>query len=203
MKLYYFETPNGHKACAVAKYLKAPVTFVRVDLSKGENKTPEYLAINRNGKIPALTDGDLRMWESNAIACYLSQKMGSDLWPSDARQIEVLRWLFWDIGHFSRHAGMLVFQKVIKPKFGMGSPNAGAVEEATGFFKHFAGVLNSHLKGKSHIVGDRLSVADFSIATFLPHAEAAQLPLDSYPEIARWYASMEEIDAWRNPFPSS
>ena len=58
MKLYYFETINGQKVCAVAKYLDAPVEYVHVDLAKGEHKTPAYLAINPNGKIPALVDGD-------------------------------------------------------------------------------------------------------------------------------------------------
>jgi hypothetical protein len=61
MKLYYFETPNAGKACAVARYLNAPVEFVRVDLTKGEHRTPAFLAINPNGKMPALEDGAVRL----------------------------------------------------------------------------------------------------------------------------------------------
>ena len=59
MKLYYYETLNPQKACAVAKYLGSPVEFVRIDLAKGENRKPEYLALNPNGKVPTLTDGDV------------------------------------------------------------------------------------------------------------------------------------------------
>jgi glutathione S-transferase len=59
MKLYYFETANPRKLCAVAKYLGSPVEFVRFDLTQGENKTPEFLAINPNGKVPALADGEV------------------------------------------------------------------------------------------------------------------------------------------------
>jgi glutathione S-transferase len=61
MKLYYFETPNAGKACAVARYLNVPVEFVRVDLTKGEHRTPAFLAINPNGKMPALEDGAVRL----------------------------------------------------------------------------------------------------------------------------------------------
>ena len=59
MKLFYEQTINPRKACVVARYLNSPVDYVHIDLSKGENRTPEYLAINPNGKVPALEDGDL------------------------------------------------------------------------------------------------------------------------------------------------
>ena len=116
MKLYYFESINPRKACAVARYLGSPVEFVRIDLAKGEHKAPEYLAINPNGKVPALVDGDAKLWESNAIMAYLAKAAGSDLWPrDDDRQIEVMRWLSWNGEHFTRHAGTLYFQHIIKP----------------------------------------------------------------------------------------
>src|SRR3954462_9511039 len=70
MKLYYADTLNPRKACAVARYLNSPVEFVHVDLRKGEHKTPAFLAINPNGKVPAFSDGDLKLWEANAIMCY-------------------------------------------------------------------------------------------------------------------------------------
>jgi glutathione S-transferase len=201
MRLYYFETPNARKPCAVARYLNSPVEFVRIDMAKGEHKTPEFLAINPNGKVPALEDGEVCLWESAAIMCYLADKTGSSLWPKDARQIDVIRWLSWDATHFSRHAGTLFFQRVIKPHFGLGEPDLAAIDEATGFFRQFAGVLNSHLDGRSYVVGDGLTVADFALGSFLPHAKEAGLPLDEFPEIRRWYARLEQLPAWREPFP--
>ena len=63
MKLYYFETPNGFKACLVAKHLGSPVEYVKVNLAAGEQKQPDFLAINPNGRIPALVDGDTKVWE--------------------------------------------------------------------------------------------------------------------------------------------
>ena len=78
MKLFYSETLNPRKACAVAKYLGSPVEFVRVDLGKGEQRRPEFLAINPNGRVPALVDGDITLWEADAIMCHLARVAGSD-----------------------------------------------------------------------------------------------------------------------------
>ena len=202
MKLYYFETPNPRKACAVARYLNSPVEFVHVNLAKGEHKTPDYLAINPNGKVPALQDGDFKLWEANAIMCYLAQKAGSDLWPRDERrQIELVRWLTWSSEHFNRHAGKLYFEHIIKPKFGIGAPDEAGIIEATGFFRQFAGVLNEHLRGRKYLLGDAPTVADFAVGVTLPYAKQANIPLGEFPEIERWHARLNEIAAWREPFP--
>lgn len=201
MKLYYFETLNPRKACAVARYLGSPVEFVRVDLSKGEQKAPGYLAINPNGKVPALTDGDARIWEANAIMAYLARAERSDLWPGDERQIELTRWLSWNADHFTRHAGALYFQHIIKPLFLRAEPDPKAVEEATGFFKQFAQVLNDHLRGRRFLLGDTLTIADFSVAVTLPYAEKAKIPVGGFAEIERWHARLNELPAWREPFP--
>ncbi len=202
MKLYYFETINPQKACAVARYLNSPVEFVRTDMTKGEHKTPGYLAINPNGKVPALTDGDLKLWEANAIMCHLARKAGSDLWPRDeCQQIELTRWFTWNSEHFTRHAGELYFQYIIKPKFALGPQDEAAIAEATGFFKRFAGVLNDHLRGRKYLLGDTLSVADFAVGIALPYAKQANIPLGEFPEIERWHARLNELPAWREPFP--
>ena len=203
MKLYYYETLNPRKACAVAKYLKAPVEYVRVDLGKGEHRTPEFRAINPNGKVPALSDGETNMWESNAIMCYLAEKAGADLWPGDdARRIDVVRWLIWDTAHFSRHGGNLYFEHIIKRKFSLGDPDPATVAEATKYFRQYAAVLDSHLRGRKFLVGDSLTVADFAVAATLPYAEDAKLPVAEFPEIQRWHQRMNELEAWRNPYPA-
>lgn len=203
MKLYYFETLNPRKACTVARYLQSPVEFVRTDLGKGQNKTPEYLAINPNGKVPALTHGSTRLWEADAIMGYLAKSAGSDLLPSDERQIDVMRWLSWSAQHFTRHAGSLYFQHIIKPNFGLGEPDPKAVEEATGFFKTFAQVLNDHLRGRKFLLGDTLTIADFSVGITLPYAEKARIPVGGFAEIERWHARLNELPAWREPFPQA
>lgn len=204
MKLYYFETINPQKACAVAKHLNAPVEFVRIDLAKGEHKTPSFLAVNPNGKVPAFEDGDTKLWEANAIMCHLARKAKSDLWPADPeKQIETVKWLTWNSEHFTRHAGNLYFQYIIKPKFNLGEPDLKEAEEAIGFFKRFADVLDDHLSSRAFLLGERISVADFAVSVTLPYAERIRLPLDGFKNIQRWHARLNELPGWREPFPQT
>ena len=203
MKLYYCETPGPRKACAVAKYLALPVEFIRVDLAKQANKSPDFLAMNPNGRVPVLDEDGRILWEASAIMCRLAERAGSDLWPDDERRIDIIRWFSWDTAHFYRSAGTLFFENVVKRWLGMGEPNSTVVEEATRSFRFFAGVLSDHLKGRTYLVGDGLTLADFAVATLLPNAEEAKLPLSDYPEIQRWHARLCELPAWREPFPAN
>lgn len=202
MKLYYAETINPRKACAVARYVESPVEFVRVDLRDRETRTPGFLALNPNGKVPLLQEGEHCLWESNAIMCRLSELADADVWPHDKRQIEVLRWLFWDAEHFSRFAGRLYFEHIIRPSIlDQPKPDARAVAESLSYFRTYAAILNKHLDARRYVVGDDLTVADFALGITLPYAQAAQIPLAEFPAIARWHERLNEIPAWREPFP--
>lgn len=203
MKLYYFETPNNWKACATAKHVAAPVTFIRLYPGKGDLKSAEFLAVNPNAKAPALEDGALTLWESNAIMAHLARKAGSPLWPDAEDMVELIRWLCWDGAHFSRHAGGLVFENVIKPGFGLGEPNPAAIEESLGFFRRFAQVLDDRLAGDPFVLGERMTIADFSLACTLPYAETAGIPYREFDNIARWYDAIATLPAWASPFPRS
>lgn len=202
MNLYYMETPNARKACAVARYLDLAVKPVRINLAAGEHKKPEFLKINPNGKVPVLQDGDVTVWESSAIMMHLAQRAESDLWPNDAAaQVDVHKWLSWDSAHFSRHAGTLLFENYLKPAFSIGVPDAATVAEAEGFFNQFAQVLDNHLKGRSFVSGDRLSIADFALTSVLPSAKDAKLSLQSFEEIRRWFGDLMKIPAIESPWP--
>jgi len=204
VKLYYAEVLNPRKVCALARHLEAPVTFVHVDLAKGEHRRPAFLALNPNGKVPVLQTDRGSLWESSAILCFLARRAGSPLWPEDEEgQIELLRWLSWDAQHFAPAAGGLYFEHVIRPMFGLGPPDPAAVEAATADFRKYARVLDDHLQGRPYLLGDALSVADFAAAAALPYAEAARIPLGDFPAVARWHARLEELPAWREPFPAA
>ena len=201
MKLYWFDTVNPRKACAVAKYLQAPVDYVHVDLGRGEHRKPDYLALNPNGKVPTLVDGTRTIWEADAIMCHLAARADSDLWPQDHRQIEVIRWLSWDLAHFYKAGGSLYFEHVIKPRFGLGDTDPAAVKQATNEWRRFAAILDGHLRDRRWLVGDGITVADFAVAAFLPYAERSHIPLDEFASVRRWHDRLNELDAWREPFP--
>ena len=200
MKLYYAETMNSYKTCAVARYLPLDIEFHRLDLKKGEQRSPEFLAINPNGKAPALVDGDLRLWESNAIMCHMAMKAGSDLWPRDERQVEIIRWFNWSADHFCRFTGELYFENIIRAQFAMGDPDPEAVKDATGYVRRYAGILDEHLESRRYLLGDQLTVADFAVATTLPYARDAKIPLDEFPAVRRWHDRLMELPAWQSPF---
>lgn len=204
MKLYYDETLNPRKACALARHLGSPVEFVHVALGKGQHRTPEFVAMNPNAKVPVLETDDGYLWESNAIMCRLAQLAGSDLWPAEpGRQVEVIRWLCWDGQHFSRHGGTLYFEHIIKRKFSLGEPDAKAVEEAADFMRRYLAVLDAHLQQQDFIVAGRLSIADFAIGITLPYAEAARIPVSDYPAVRRWHDRLCALPGWLDPFPAA
>jgi glutathione S-transferase len=202
MKLYWFDTVNPRKACAVAKYLQSPVEYVHVDLGRGEHKQPEYLALNPNGKVPTLVDGTRMVWEANAIMCHLAARADSDLWPQDDRQIDVVRWLSWDLAHFHRNGSSLYFEYIIKPRFGLGDVDPGEVKRATREWRRLAAILDNHLHDRRWLVGNGITIADFAVASLLPYAERASIPLDEFPHVRRWHDRLDQLDAWREPFPA-
>ena len=198
--LYYCDILSARKACAAARYLQSPVKYIYVDLARGEQQAPGYLAINPNGKVPTLVQEDRILWEADAIMCLLAQQAGSDLWPQDQRQIDVIRWFSWTAQHFGRHGGALYFEHIIKPRFSLGAPDAAAVNEALAGFRRFAAVLDAHLAQRRWLVGEGLTVADFAVAVTLPYAQQAQLPLDEFAHVRRWHDQLNELEAWREPF---
>jgi glutathione S-transferase len=201
MKLYYSDILSSGRACAVARYLNAPVEYVYLDFAKGDHQKPAYLAINPNGKVPTLVKGERITWEADAVICQLSDDMGADLWPHDARQIDIVRWFSWNAQHFTRAGGALYFENIVKRRFGIGPPDPAVVDEAIRDFRRWAGVLDAHLAGRTWLVGDGITVADFSVAMMLPYADEAKLPLGEFANVRRWHDRLNEIESWREPFP--
>jgi glutathione S-transferase len=189
-------SPNCRKVDAVAKQLGIPLVYKTIDLVRGENKTPEFLAINPNGKIPALVDGDVNLWESNAIVCYIASKTENDLWPKTNARYDIMRWQAWELAHFGAAARALAFQRILKPLFGLGKPDPARCEEEERNFKRYAAVLDQALSNKRFLVGDRLTIADFCVGSALTHAEASGLPLAGFDHMKRWAAALDEQPGW-------
>jgi glutathione S-transferase len=202
VKLYYSDVLSPRKACALARYLDSPVELVYLDLRKGEQRTADYLALNPSGKVPTLVDGERVVWEADAVMCHLAHRAESELWPREAdRQIDVIRWLSWNQQHFTHHGGALYFEHIIKPWFGIGAADPAVVEEALAGWRRFAAVLNDHLVHRRWLLGQTLTIADFAVAVVLPYAATARVPIDEFPHVRRWHDQLNELPAWRDPFP--
>ncbi|NUO53748.1 MAG: glutathione S-transferase family protein [Polyangiaceae bacterium] len=204
MKLYVnLVSPNVRRVRLTAAVLGLHLEDVPLDFARGEHKTPEFLALNPNGSVPTLVDGDFVLTESRAIMQYLaSKKPESGLLPTDEQaRADVARWQFWDASHFSPQLGTLAFQRIIKQRFGMGDPDAGKVEEALTNFRRFAAVLNKHLERKRYVVGESLTIADLTLASSLMYAEASGAAVAEFPEMQAWFSRIAEMDAWKKTSP--
>lgn len=203
MKLYYAETMNPRKVCATARHLDVPLDYVKVDLARGEHKSAEHLARNPGGRVPVLVDGDVTVWESVAIMIHLADKADSELWPRDTRaQVEVIRWTSFDAWHFAPRAGMFYREHYIRPRLLGLEPRPALVADVEGAFHESARLLDAHLEGRTHLVDDRLTIADFCLAAMLPDAAASRLPIGDYTNLVRWHERLMELPAWRDPWPA-
>ena len=203
MKLYYHpNSPNCVDVLATVNQLGIALDLEVVDLMKGAQRKPEYLKINPNGRVPALVDGDFTLSESNAIMQYIASKKPSSLWPEDLRaRADITRWQFWQASQWNRGAGMLVWENLIKKFLNLGASDPAKIKEGTDLFHASAAVLDSHLKGREFLVGNHLTLADFSVAAMLVYAVPGQYPLENYPNIRAWYARIAALDAWKKALP--
>jgi len=157
MKLYVLPpSPRALKVIALKNYLDLDCEMRLVDLRKGDQLTPEYIAMNPNHKMPVLEDNGFVLWESNAILFHLaSKKPHSGLWPSDPkRQADVFRWLAWESAHWDSEAcGAVGYEKVSKTVLGLGPAEPLFVTRGEQNFNRFASVLNQSLKGREWLTG--------------------------------------------------
>jgi glutathione S-transferase len=204
MKLYMnIMSPNVRRVRLTAAVLGLALEEKKLDFTKGEHKSPEYLALNPNGAVPTLVDGDFVLTESRAIMQYLAAKKPEAglLPPGERERADITRWQFWDSSHFSPQVGALAFQKVFRPMMGMGDPDQGKIEEALTSFRRFAAVLNQRLAGKQYIVANTLTLADLTVASSLMYAKQSDVPLAEFPHVQGWFARISEMDAWKKTSP--
>jgi glutathione S-transferase len=208
MKLYQHpSSTNARRARLTAAVLGIPLDEVLVDLGKGEHKRPEYLALNPNGAVPTLVDGDFVLTESRAIMQYLASKRpDSGLFPEDeSARFQVIRWQFWDATHFSPAVGTVFFEKILKRVFGLGDPDAGRIAEGLANHRRFMGVLDGHLSNRTYVVGEALTLADLTLATSLMYEKALELPVAEFANVRDWFARVTEkdaADAWAKTDPA-
>jgi glutathione S-transferase len=202
MRLYLFP-PSSRSLGVVAlkNHLAIECELRPIDLGRGDQRAPEYSALNPNRKVPTLEDDGFVLWEANAILFYLASKRPErGLWPAEARgQADVLRWLAWESAHWDAESiGMVAFEKGSKLVLGLGAADPAFVARGEESFARFAAVLDDRLKGRPWIIGERLTIADFSMGALVPTAVRMGLPIERFGEIRRWYESLLALPAWRD-----
>lgn len=200
MKLLYSRNPNPRLAVATARHLQAPVEYeFAAPLAPGQ--AARYRPLNPALRLPILVYDDGRsLWEADAIACRLSREAGSSFWRSGADEPAMIQWLSWGKQNFVRACDMVQFEYVTKQRYGLGPVDAGEVQKGLELFAESAALLEEQLSGRPWLLEDGISYADFRMASFLPHHELAGLPLGDHPALRAWYARIEALPAWSDPF---
>ena len=181
--LYTAATPNGHKVSIALEELGLPYNVTVLDLSKGEQRTPAFLAINPNGRIPALVDReaeDFAVFESGACLIYLAEKTGQ-LMPTDAKgRSRVLQWLMFQMGGVGPMMGQAnVFFRYFPEKIPV------VIDRYQGETRRLFGVLDGHLKDHEYLAGD-YSIADIANWAWVRTHRWSGVALDGLPHLKRW-----------------
>ena len=194
--LYYWPTPNGHKVTLLLEEAGLEYRIHPVNIGSGDQFKPEFLAISPNNKMPAIVDhapadggAPQSVFESGAILLYLAEKTGAFL-PAEARaRIEVLEWLFWQVGGLGPMLGQ-------NHHFNQYAPEKipYAMDRYTNETRRLYGVLDKRLDGRDFIAGD-YSIADMAAYPWIaPHAKQ-KMDLVDFPNVARWFDAISQRPA--------
>ena len=193
--LYTWSTPNGRKVSIMLEELGLAYTVFPIDITKGEQFAPEFLAISPNNKIPAIVDHDaadgeaLRLFESGAILIYLAERHGRFL-PEDLRpRLEVMQWLMFQMGNVGPLFGQAHhFRRSAKQKIPY------AIERYTNETRRLYGVMDKRLAEREQLAGGDYSIADIATFPWVARHQWHGVELSEFANVKRWYDNL-----WRRP----
>jgi GSH-dependent disulfide-bond oxidoreductase len=186
IQLYTWATPNGKKASIMLEEVELPYEVHPINIAKGDQLKPEYLAINPNNKIPAIIDSDgpggkpLKLFESGAILMYLADKTGKFLPQEMAKRYEVIQWLMFQMGGVGPMFGQANYFYRLEEKVPF------AIEryhkEALRLYK----VLEQTLQQRDYLAGE-YSIADIATYPWVGRHDGHNVKLEEFPNVKRWF----------------
>ena len=203
MKLYYDPiTVNCRKVVAGLDLLGVQYEESKVDYFGQGHKKPEFLAINPNGMLPALVDGDLALWESNAILQYAADISGpTSAYPQDPKvRADINRWLLWEASQWFASCYVYLVENLVKPMTG-GEPDNAVLEAQAPTFHHLAGILEERLAKQPWLCGQEVTIADIAVAAPMHLHSYQKLPLESHPHLRSWIERVEALPCWQRSDP--
>ena len=189
--LYTWSTPNGRKISIMLEELGLAYNVFPIDITKGEQFAPEFLAISPNNKIPAIVDHDaahgeaLALFESGAILIYLAERHGRFL-PTDLRpRLEVMQWLMFQIGNVGPSFGQAHHFRRFAPE-----KLPYAIARYTNETRRLYGVMDKRLADREHLAGDDYSIADIATFPWAARHEWQGVDLAEFANVKRWYDTL-------------
>lgn len=195
LKIYGHEVSgNSYKVKLLAALLQIEYEWVRIDLMKGEQRSPEHLNRNPFGQVPTIEDGDVTLSDAQAILVYLARKYGSEEWlPSDALNLaRVIRWLSIAAGEVRQG----VENTRLFHLFGAGTKIN--IERATLKSEFILSQLNQHLKELTWLELERPTIADVAVFPYVALARDGKIELDNYPHVLSWIERVKQLPNFVN-----
>ena len=183
MKLYGTPVSRALRSIWAAEEVGVDYELVSTSYLE-ESKTPDYLAINPNGRIPALVDGDLELFESMAINLYLAKTYGGKLYPSDPHdEARAIQWTIWGMTELEPHLIPMLLHKLLLPE---DQRNPAVVSKAEAAVEKPLGVLDAHVSDREYLLGGDFTIADLNLAGVLSIAHFASFDISKFENAARW-----------------
>lgn len=188
---------NSNRVEYVLKLLEVPYTYKTMDFAK-DLKTPEFLAINPSGKIPALKDDSFTLFESNAINKYLCNKYnGEFLYPYDpALRAKVDQWIDFCSFYVGTPIGFVVFNRIFAPQIGV-PVNESLITHGLKELDRYLPLIDNHLAHHPYFVGENMTLADLSLLATLQYGDAAKIDFTPYPHLLQWRAKLQTMNFYK------
>jgi len=178
----------------ILEELGVPYEYKRISIRAGDNKKPEFLALNPGGKIPCIQDGDVTLTESMAINFYLAEKYGKDLMPADlAARAHVYEWSFWAISNVQPLFITILEHVMILPE---AERNPKAIDKARQQIVPYLGFLDDALRGKEYLVGNHFTVGDVNVASVIGLGAMLGVDVSERPNVQAWLARVQARPAF-------
>lgn len=201
IEIHYWPTPNGHKITIACEEMGLPYELRAVNIGRGDQFKPEFLAISPNNRMPAIVDPDgpdgspISIFESGAILQYLGRKTGRFYPQNERERVRVDEWVFWQMANFGPNAGQRNHFRNYAPSFIHDQRQVayGAIRY-TNEVNRLYGVLDTQLRGREYIADD-YSIADMLTWPWVQARSSAALDLDEFPDLKAWQARIEAREA--------
>jgi glutathione S-transferase/GST-like protein len=201
IEVYYWPTPNGHKVTIALEEMDVPYEIKPVNIGRGDQFTPEFLAISPNNRMPAIIDPDgpggapISIFESGAILQYLGRKTGK-FYPADERaRVAVDEWLFWQMGGLGPMAGQANHFRNYSPSFLLDQrQSAYGANRYTNEVNRLYGVLNTRLDGREYVAGE-YSIADMISWPWVAGQSNPAIQMEDFPNLLAWKQRIGARDA--------
>ena len=193
--LYTAATMNGYKPVIFLEEAGVPYDLTFVDFSKNEQKAPDYLKLNPNGKIPTIEDRSERraIFESGAILWHLATKYGKFLPTEEVAKSEVMQWMFFQVGHVGPMMGQaMYFQHIAAPN---GQVEPFSIKRYVDESRRLLEVMNTRLEGRDWIAADEYTIADMMLYPWARAYVWARASVDGLPHLKAWFDRIDKRPA--------